>query len=128
FRNARGYQTSILKHHADLPAQPAQLIVAHLAPVHQYSPGRRIVEPCNKANQGTFAGPTWANQSHDLARPRRERHVAQRWSIGLVGEAHVFKLDRAAELPRLTRLAALLHQPFEAQHRVQTARESDRMV
>src|SRR5207237_9412700 len=124
FRNARGYQTSILKHHADLPAQPAQLIVAHLAPVHQYSPGRRIVEPCNKANQGTFAGPARADQSHDLARPRRERNVAQRWSIGLVGEAHLFKLDRADELPRITRLGALLEQRFAVQQRVQASESS----
>ena len=90
-------QQVLLKHHADVAAQPRRIDLTEIRAVEEHLSLGREVEPLHEFRQGRLAGARWADDADRLARRDLERHVFQNVrGAGAISEADVAELDRSA--------------------------------
>ena len=89
-----GEQVRLLRHHAEPLPVAAQVVIAHVHPVHQDRPGGHVVEPGHQLDQRGLARPGLADQGHRLARADGQVHLVQRGPrAARVAEPHAAELD-----------------------------------
>ena len=120
----------VLLHHADMPAQRVQRVLAHVLAVEEDAPGRDLVKAGDEAAQRAFAAAGRPDQRHALAGGHVQVDVRKHVLVAfLVGKADVVEGDVALDVCNVhsARRVVDLHRHFhdldEALNAGQTAHE-----
>ena len=104
-----GKQEGFLRHDAELAAERVHCDVGEIVTVDCHPPRRRVVEAGDKLGQRRLTRPGGPDESHRLARPDGDVHVAKYGLAGAVAELDVFERDRSLNGRELIGVSFLRH-------------------
>src|SRR5262249_21463899 len=92
-----------LQDNADLVAQRAQLVIAHVPPVNERLARDHVVEARDETDQAGLARAGQSDERDHLARFGVERNSFEHWRFVVVTKMYVAELDVAPQLTGLDR-------------------------